>query len=285
MPTQTSGSDETIPACSTYENLTYDHYPYDPSTGSYDLPKSTGNVFHDVDLHHEESSLSTGWKGIFVRASFRGNISSNPNTMQNFLTQSVFFDEDQCYEKGLEFGFYRRLTNPGNTTEQNTVYFYYGDNTNCGGEAPNGQGGVQGSCIFPKGATPSDATTQKFALDQVAIPVPNNGGVEATNSQGGYDWFWEAWLSDCGTWTIQVLDPYTFGTAPGTSVVTHTADTNVWSSATVATAYQTGLSGYASSVQQLIGGANNIQAGSPSPTVKIYEIGAAKSVSDQSCPN
>lgn len=282
MPTQAGGSNETISACSTYSNLSYDHYPFDRSTGRYDLPQLTGNVFHDVDLHHQESSSSSGWKGIFVRASFRGVISSNPDTNQYALTQSVFMGEDQCYEKGQEFGFYRQLVHPGNATEQGTVYFYYGNNTNCLGEALNSSGVLQGSCIAPKGSTPSDATTQKYAVDSVAVPVPNNNGVEATNHNGGYDWFWEAWLSNCGTWTIQVLDPYTFQPAPGTSVITHSVNTSVWSNA--ADIYANGLTGYASTVHQLVGGSGNIQAGTPAPEVKIYEVGAAKSVGALSCP-
>jgi len=282
MPTQTSGSDETVSGCTTFSGLTYDHYSYDYATSTYGS-KLTGNLPRDMDFQHTTSSSYGGWKGIFTRASFRGAISSNPDTNKYSLTQAVFFHEDACYETGLEFGFYRQLINAGNTTQQNTVYFYYGVDVNCTGLAPNNASPPvqQGGCI-QKNATPSSSTTILPKIDGVAIPIPNNSGTEATNSMGGYDWFWEAWLSDCSTWSIQVLDPYDYSVAPGTSVITHTVDTTVLSNAS--SIYQSGATGHASSVQQLVGGANNIQAGSPSPVVKVYEIGAAKSVSNLTCP-
>jgi hypothetical protein len=48
--------------------------------------------------------------------------------------------------------------------------------------------------------------------------------------------------------------------------------------------YQSGATGHVSSVHQLVGGSSNIQAGTLAPVMKVYEIGAAKSASNLTCP-
>ena len=274
VPTQVTGDNEYIPGCRTYGELLDDHYLYSDGAWVGPIPYSTP-VYRPAQNLYSTDQAYSDWKGIEFRGSFKGSIGNNADTNNNALTQAVFYYENLCTEKGAEFGFYRRLQNPGDNTEQNTVYFYYALNPNCTGIAGN-----QGGCITPHGATPSVGTTDVGDIPApFAIPIPYIGsdrGNWATNSEGNYDWLWQAWLSAAGAWTVQVSDPSTWANAPGTSRQTWSIPaSDAPLSSAFSDIYNHGGTGYVSVTHQIAGGIT--PSLSDPPTIEVYEIQAAKS--------
>src|SRR5580693_7666469 len=180
------GSYETLPGCQNYDQLIDNHYRYNFSTSSYstshipyscpiDLPPQT---YYATDSGPYGGPYP-GWKGIAFRGSFAGVISATGDQSSNYLTQSVFFYDNKCFEVGTEFGFFRRLQFPhgaaGAAVQENTIYFYYALNSNCGGFQPgSGPGQGQSGCVH-KTATPpfqpSDSDNPTYPTLAISIPT------------------------------------------------------------------------------------------------------------------
>lgn len=294
------GSYMTLSGCQTYGDLIDNHYVYNFATSSYSttpIPYSCP-VDEPPQTYYATDSGALGgpyggWKGIAFRGSFSGVISATGDASNNYLTQAVFFYAEKCFEVGTEFGFYRRLQLPHGTMgadgPENTIYFYYALNSNCGGFQPGtGPGQGQAGCVH-KGAvapfSPSDSDSPTYPVLPITIPT-------ALNSHSGSDWIYEAWVVadpnhtyTCGgstdgySWEVQVLDPYDFSPAPGSSVQTWPiSDCSFLAAASDLTPQGAGLTGYAAITHQISIGSNNwgILGGSPVPTVTGYNIWAAK---------
>lgn len=165
--------------CDATENTRVDLYRL--QSGAWTGPLS-GPIYRTPTDFYLSDRLAG--KGIAVIASFEGTGSAyNGNT----LVQSIFYHDEPCYRASTEFGFDRYLKG---LPDDGTVHFYYEIHANC---KPDGK------C--------RDHETGKFLIDQretIALPA-----TPATNSRGGKDWRYEAYLIDCGrTWVIRILDPY-----------------------------------------------------------------------------
>lgn len=188
FPTQSAGAQRTPTACGTYSNLKYNHYS--GSNGPL-----VGPVFAYFSNFYESTNgvTETGVNGISTQASFLGVLGSNSSPSTQTFIQSIYMSTDQCYEYGPEFGFYRLLQNPGNTTEQNTIYFYYGVNVNC----------VAGSCR-------DKVTGASLSVTYTPTGITNASG---TNSHGGSDWLYQAYLTSSNNFHVRIRDPYTLSDA------------------------------------------------------------------------
>jgi hypothetical protein len=231
FPNQTSGAQDELPACRTYTDLAYNHYTWNgPGQAASDWSGPvSGPLIRSYTMYDATSrSPSLGsWGGLAVDASWQGALGSTDGAQYNSFVQAVFFHDNICYEYGPEFGFYRLLITPGNTTEQNTVYFYYTMNGNCYNV------GAYGSCRSREDGSSLVANTTSVAL---TIPA-------GTNSQGGTNWLWSAYLSTPTNWRIRVQDPYTL--ADAITPVNHSVESYFVS--TAAAAYTYGLRGWISS--------------------------------------
>ncbi len=188
FPGQSTGSQRTPIACGTYQNLKYYHYA--GGNGPYVGPLYVYfNKFYESTNGPPETNVA----GISTQAAFSGVLGSNSNTTTQDFIQSIYFSTDQCYEYGPEFGFYRLLFNPGNTTEQNTIYFYFGTNVNC----------PTGSCV--------DKQTGSAITNTVTTQGITNA--TGTNSHGGTDWLYQAYLTSSSTFHVRIRDPYTLSDA------------------------------------------------------------------------
>jgi hypothetical protein len=252
FPNQTVGSQWTRPACSTYSALQYNHFTF--SGGVWTGPV-TGPVFAYFSTFDASTNPSGNWAGISANISMTGSVATNtsPST-QNFI-QSFFFSTDACYEYGPEYGFYRLLVNPGDPTEEGTIVFYYGMNVNCF----NADG--LGSC--------RDKSTG--ASLQYNVVTQNITGLPSTNSAGGKNWVFQAYVNHPNNFHVAVLDPFT-------STVVQSADVAIDTSGFfAATAQQmlttTGLNGYFTVTQQRNSAQGNLteNGGSPLDTT-VYGI-------------
>lgn len=203
FPDQSTGGNDVLAGCRTYTELTANHFNWDFS-GQFG-PEHwsgpvTGDVFHASPTMFDSTigGPSTGsWGGLAIDASFEGTIATNssPST-QNFI-QATFFHDNPCFELGPEFGFYKLFINPGDATSNNTIYFYYAINGNCY------IAGDLGSC-----RSRADGSTYPVRSTSVPITLP-----VGTNSQGGTNWLYSAYLSSATNFHITIRDPYTLANA------------------------------------------------------------------------
>ena len=179
-PTQPKGA--LSAACNAQENPNVDLYRYDSQNQTWSGPL-TGPIYR-FPTYLEVSESTSGWKGIAVHVLYQGKVDSgNGHT----LVESVFFHDERCYRASTEFGFSHYVKG---LAGDDKIYFYYEINANC---QPKGKCRVHGT---------QDALTDTRVNVPIAIPSD-------TNSHGGSDWLYEAYLTDGGAkWHIRVVDPY-----------------------------------------------------------------------------
>jgi len=252
FPGQASGSQITRPGCTNYSQLKYAHYTYD---GTWHGPV-TGPVYGYFANFYASANPINNTSGLSGNMAFAGSIASNNDTINQVFIQSYYWSADACYEYGPEVGFYRLLQTPGNAAEESTVYFYYSMHANCYGDS------TAGTCRDKvTGASLQPTTISK------ALTVP------ATNSQGGKNWIYSAYLTSPTNFRVTITDPYN-----GNNAVTpanYAVDPNGFFGPTAAAMYNPGLTGYLTITQQRNSSLGGITDSMPNP-LKMTIIGLSQ---------
>ncbi len=244
FPNQSVGAQDSVTNCATYSALQYNHFTYDgaswtgPITGPVyryftNYYATIGNPGRDFPMN--------AWAGLSFDAAFDGKIQANSSPSTQTFIQSIFYHQSQCYEWGNEFGFYKLLQNPGNATENGTIYFYYSQNPNCYNVAS------LGSCRDKTSGASLVATT-------VSVPLAAPG----LNSRGGSNWIYRAYLTSATNWRIRIVDPY--AGSDFMPPVDSAIDPAGFYASTATTMFTSGQTGYISAVQQrnsILGGITN----------------------------
>ncbi len=226
FPNQASGSQDVIPHCSTFGNLYYQWFAYDGTTWNA-VPGST-HVDRSYTTYFQSATPVTFSKGMEINLSSTGVLGSATTGTWPFI-QSWFWGSSQCYEEGPEIGFYRLLYHPGNATEQNTVYFYYGTDVNCYAV------GALSSC---RDRTTGVSVPPITTTQAITMPV-------GKNSKGGYNWLFNITLPTPSEFSVRIQDPYTLkDKVPVTTVLIDSFFIG-WST----TLYGSGIPGYTSITQ------------------------------------
>lgn len=247
FPLQSAGAVEQLAACNDYSKLPYAFYSF--SGGIWTLV--TGPVFRYFSNY--ESTIGnyptpvTGIQGLQTQAIISGVIATNTDPSTQAFVQSTFYHQDACFLAGIEMGFEKILINPGNTTEQGTVYFYYGLNPNCFTVSGTSscRDRVSGANVFGNS-------------DKVGLIEPTG-----TNSVGRTDWLYQMYAVSATQFQIRIRDPVTFTDA--VTPVTFTVDSFFLPSMT--TIYNSTISGYITSTEQRVSPVGNITDSSGNPTL------------------
>jgi len=237
FPNQATGSQLTPVNCSTYANLKYNHFVYDPSSATWSGPV-TGPVYGFFTTFDATTTPTSNWSGLSTNLSMTGSLGANSSPSTQTFIQSMFFSTDNCYEFGPEVGFYRLLQNPGNATEQNTVVFYYGLNVNCYNV------GALGSCR-------DKVSGSSLVFNVVSTPITVTG----VNSHGGANFNFSAYLSTPTNFRVMITDPFTGANI--VSPVNVSVNPSGFFGPTANQMFSGGLTGYMTVTQQrnsIIGG-------------------------------
>jgi hypothetical protein len=230
FPSQSGGSQNTIPGCGSFESLQYAHYNYNIATSSWSGPLTGPNIAYNPTKFYESKTPTSQWAGFVAHMTLDGALDTNssPST-QNFI-QATYFSTDSCYEYGPEFGLYRLFQTPGTLSEQTTAVFYYGVNVNCYNV------GLLGSCR-------AKDTGSSLIYGVVTIPLT----IPSANSQGTHNFLYGMYVTSPTNWHVFIKDPYTQAELVSTDSAINPSG---FFGATAAQMYTTGLTGYLTSTHQ-----------------------------------
>lgn len=152
-------------------------------TGTHQIPgPSTFSRTH---------AAQSGVKGIQFDGTFNGSASGNPG---DYLIETVFAHQQQCYAGHQEYGFARTL--PGGLGANPPFYFYWSDYTNC-----------DGAICYDNDNHPQIGTAQNSRVGLIDLGTPNTS---QTNRYEAYI------FRDSGTNTLKfqvnIYEPYTAST-------------------------------------------------------------------------
>ncbi len=250
FPLQTKGSQDVIPACSTFGHLVYQWYAY--VDGMWEIVPDETPLVRAYTNYFQTASTVSFHRNATYNLSVTGTLQNNTNTGLVF-TQSWFWGSSQCFETGPEIGFYRNLSHPGNATEQNTIGFYYGLNVNCYTV------GMLSSC---RDRMSGDSIPPQIVTQNITFP-------QHANSQGGSNWNYGVALVSPTRFAVSITDPYTGANAVPVTLLTIQS----FFTASAATMYSSGTPGYIA-ITQLRGAPPNTMTETPANPLRIVLWGA-----------